>query len=71
MAIKYGAPVLFQDVDYIDPVIDNVLEKNVKSEYCTLKLLFPRKLYCFTVLCNVYQVQLIYSRLENILAIIN
>ncbi|XP_058060896.1 dynein axonemal heavy chain 10 [Anopheles bellator] len=31
MAIKYGTPVLFQDVDdYIDPVIDNVLEKNVK-----------------------------------------
>lgn len=32
MAIKYGFPCLFQDVDeYIDPVIDNVLEKNVKG----------------------------------------
>lgn len=32
MAIKYGLPVLFQDVnEYIDPVIDNVLEKNVKG----------------------------------------
>lgn len=33
MAIKYGSPVLFQDVDdYIDPVIDNVLEKNIKTQ---------------------------------------
>lgn len=33
MALKYGLPVLFQDVgEYIDPVIDNVLEKNVKTE---------------------------------------
>lgn len=32
MAIKYGMPVLFQDVnEYIDPVVDNVLEKNVKG----------------------------------------
>ncbi|XP_054466216.1 dynein axonemal heavy chain 10 [Anoplopoma fimbria] len=32
MAIKYGFPFLFQDVDeYIDPVIDNVLEKNVRG----------------------------------------
>ncbi|KAL7391500.1 hypothetical protein ABVT39_010104 [Epinephelus coioides] len=32
IAIKYGCPFLFQDVDeYIDPVIDNVLEKNVKG----------------------------------------
>ncbi|KAK5620023.1 Dynein heavy chain 10, axonemal [Crenichthys baileyi] len=32
MAIRYGYPFLFQDVDeYIDPVIDNVLEKNVKG----------------------------------------
>ncbi|KAF2892470.1 hypothetical protein ILUMI_13689 [Ignelater luminosus] len=31
MAIKYGSPILFQDVDdYIDPVVDNVLEKNIK-----------------------------------------
>nr|XP_049701305.1 dynein axonemal heavy chain 10 [Helicoverpa armigera] len=33
MAIKYGMPVLFQDVnEYIDPVVDNVLEKNIKLE---------------------------------------
>lgn len=33
MAIKYGNPVLFKDVDdYIDPVIDNILEKNIKSK---------------------------------------
>ncbi|XP_059138610.1 dynein axonemal heavy chain 10-like [Physella acuta] len=32
MSIKYGFPVLFTDVDeYIDPVIDNVLEKNIKG----------------------------------------
>ena len=34
MAIKYGFPFLFKDVDeYIDPVIDNVLEKNIKGWY--------------------------------------
>ncbi|XP_078713472.1 dynein axonemal heavy chain 10 [Lampetra fluviatilis] len=33
MAIKYGFPFLFQDVDdYIDPVIDNVLERNIKGQ---------------------------------------
>lgn len=32
LAIKYGQPVLFQDVDdYIDPVVDNILEKDIKS----------------------------------------
>ncbi|KAF7265371.1 hypothetical protein GWI33_021219 [Rhynchophorus ferrugineus] len=32
MSIKYGAPVLFQDVDdYIDPVVENVIQKNVKT----------------------------------------
>ena len=32
LSIKYGFPVLFKDVDeYIDPVIDNVLEKNIKG----------------------------------------
>eukprot|EP00118_Oscarella_pearsei_P005341 m.24505 g.24505 ORF g.24505 m.24505 type:complete len:2538 (+) comp28630_c0_seq1:2-7615(+) len=32
LAIKYGFPFLFKDVDeYIDPVIDNILEKNVKG----------------------------------------
>jgi dynein heavy chain len=39
MAIKYGFPFLFQDVDeYIDPVIDNVLEKNIKGGF---GFLFP------------------------------
>ena len=34
MAIKYGFPFLFQDVDeYIDPVINNVLEKNIKGNH--------------------------------------
>ncbi|XP_072908128.1 dynein axonemal heavy chain 10 [Hemitrygon akajei] len=33
MAIKYGFPFLFHDVDeYIDPVIDNVLEKNIEGQ---------------------------------------
>jgi dynein heavy chain len=32
MAIKYGSPILFQDVDdYIDPVVDNVIQKNIKN----------------------------------------
>ncbi|XP_030756931.1 dynein heavy chain 10, axonemal [Sitophilus oryzae] len=32
MSIKYGAPVLFQDVDdYIDPVVENVIQKNLKT----------------------------------------
>lgn len=32
MAITYGFPFLFEDVDeYIDPVIDNLLEKNIKT----------------------------------------
>lgn len=30
-AIIYGTPVLFQDVEYIDSIIENVLEKNIKS----------------------------------------
>jgi dynein heavy chain, axonemal len=33
MSIKYGTPVLFQDVeDYIDPVVGNVLEKNFRYQ---------------------------------------
>lgn len=33
MSVKYGSPVLFQDVDdYIDPVIGNLLEKNFKVQ---------------------------------------
>lgn len=32
MSIKYGTPFLFHDVDeYIDPVIDNILEKNITT----------------------------------------
>ncbi|XP_060518939.1 LOW QUALITY PROTEIN: dynein axonemal heavy chain 10 [Cylas formicarius] len=32
MAINYGAPVLFQDVDdYIDPVVENVIQKKLKT----------------------------------------
>lgn len=32
LAIKYGFPFLFRDVDeYIDPVIDNVLERNIQG----------------------------------------
>ena len=32
LAVKYGFPFLFKDVDeYIDPVIENVLEKNIKG----------------------------------------
>lgn len=33
LAIKYGLPVLFQDVDEIDPVLDNVLSKNIQSTF--------------------------------------
>jgi len=33
LAIKYGFPFLFKDVDeYIDPVIDSVLEKDIKGD---------------------------------------
>ncbi|XP_064550918.1 dynein axonemal heavy chain 10 [Drosophila montana] len=33
MAIMYGLPVLFEDVDdYIDPVIDDVLQKNIRVQ---------------------------------------
>lgn len=32
MAITYGFPMLFEDADeYIDPVIDNLLERNIKT----------------------------------------
>lgn len=41
MAIKYGMPVLFQDVnEYIDPVVDNVLEKNIKGTYLLHRWVF-------------------------------
>lgn len=33
LSIRYGIPFLFKDVDeYIDPVINNVLEKNIKGD---------------------------------------
>ncbi|EDV22455.1 uncharacterized protein TRIADDRAFT_50643 [Trichoplax adhaerens] len=33
LAIKYGFPILFKDIDeYIDPVIENVLTKNIQGE---------------------------------------
>jgi len=33
LAIKYGFPFMFKDVDeYLDPIIDNVLEKNIKNQ---------------------------------------
>ncbi|SPP80284.1 dynein heavy chain 10, axonemal [Drosophila guanche] len=33
MAIMYGLPVLFEDVDdYIDPVIDDILQKNIRVQ---------------------------------------
>ena len=32
LAIKFGYPFLFKDVDeYIDPVIDSVLDRNIKG----------------------------------------
>ncbi|XP_043489632.1 dynein axonemal heavy chain 10 [Polistes fuscatus] len=31
LAIKYGLPILFQDVDEVDPVLNNVLSKNIQS----------------------------------------
>lgn len=31
MAVTYGFPFLFEDVDeYIDPVIDNIIEKKIQ-----------------------------------------
>lgn len=32
LAIKYGLPVLIQDVDEIDPILNNVLSKNIQSK---------------------------------------
>ncbi|XP_076621651.1 dynein heavy chain at 89D [Colletes latitarsis] len=31
LAIKYGLPVLFQDVDEVDPVLDNLLSRNIQN----------------------------------------
>ena len=40
IAIKYGFPIIFEDVDYIDPVVDNVLSKNIQSNLLYSKLSF-------------------------------
>ncbi|XP_076380407.1 dynein heavy chain at 89D [Megalopta genalis] len=32
LAIKYGLPVLFPDVDEVDPVLDNVLSKTIQND---------------------------------------
>lgn len=45
MAIRYGHPVLFQDVDYIDPVVEPVLEKNIKSKLNDLISLRPVEVF--------------------------
>ncbi|KAK0163654.1 hypothetical protein PV327_007315 [Microctonus hyperodae] len=29
MAIKFGFPILIHDVDYIDPIVDNIMAKNI------------------------------------------
>ena len=45
LAIKYGFPFLFKDVDeYIDPVIDNVLEKNIKGMLISIDI--------FSIVCS-------------------
>ncbi|XP_072767433.1 LOW QUALITY PROTEIN: dynein axonemal heavy chain 10-like [Anoplolepis gracilipes] len=31
LAVKYGLPILIQDVDEIDPILDNVLSKNIQT----------------------------------------
>lgn len=44
MAVKYGTPVLFQNVDdYIDPVIGNLLEKNFKVQMGQLLVMLGDK----------------------------
>lgn len=32
MAIKYGLPVLIQDADEVDPIMYNVLSRNIQSK---------------------------------------
>lgn len=38
LAIKYGLPILFQDVDEVDPILDNVLSRNIQSKSRNSKL---------------------------------
>jgi len=57
LAIKYGFPFLFQDVDeYIDPVINNVLEKDFKG--CAMQLISNNNntaIVFISDLCTRYQ----------------
>lgn len=39
ISVKYGFPVMFQDVDYVDPVLDNVIMKNIQGWWCYTYLL--------------------------------
>uniref|UniRef100_A0A8C4N1H9 Dynein heavy chain 10, axonemal n=1 Tax=Eptatretus burgeri TaxID=7764 RepID=A0A8C4N1H9_EPTBU len=44
LAIKYGLPCLFQNVDeYIDPVIDNVLQRNLRGKQGRLTVMLGDK----------------------------
>jgi len=36
LAIKYGLPVLVQDADEVDPILNNILSKNIQSKMCNL-----------------------------------
>ena len=50
LSIKYGFPVLFKDVDeYIDPVIDNVLEKNIKGIFLNISFQNANKLNALSI----------------------
>ncbi|VDD77523.1 unnamed protein product [Mesocestoides corti] len=48
LAIKFGTPFLFQDVDeYIDPIIHNVLAKNIQGDKnCTFVVLGDKEVDC-------------------------
>jgi len=37
LAIKYGLPVLVQDADEVDPILANVLSRNIQSKYVKFK----------------------------------
>jgi len=38
LAIRYGLPVLVQDVDEVDPILENVLSKNIQSKSQNAKI---------------------------------
>ena len=49
LAIKYGFPILFKDVDeYIDPVIDNVLDKNIKGIHDKIRTMKSNATLCLS-----------------------